>query len=146
MNPDVIEITQSPDEVTRTRMRGCRWVAAATMPDGQTLSAASRTGAPQALARALVAAGTPDAPVRVFSAGLRGYTAYRSLHAMAVWVYREAETKPVHRARFAVRPNFEVLASGATGVAERVISVKNALYGGEERGIAEGDIPPARWA
>ena len=57
--------------VPRSRTHtGALWEAA-TEFDGNVYSAASRHGAPQALARVLVAAGVPDQPVEVPLRGLR---------------------------------------------------------------------------
>ena len=53
--------------VPRSRTHTGSLREAATEFDGNAYSAASRHGAPQALARALVAAGVPDQPVEVRS-------------------------------------------------------------------------------
>jgi hypothetical protein len=71
-------VHQRPDEPTRTPNKSCRWVAEAVV-DGRTFTARSRYGVSNELARVLVAAGIADAPMRVHSAGLRGYAAYRSI-------------------------------------------------------------------
>jgi hypothetical protein len=60
----------------------------------------SRYGAPNELARALVAAGIPDAPMQIATAGLRGETTYGSFHEAAKWTYEESATKPLHRVRW----------------------------------------------
>jgi hypothetical protein len=53
-----------------------------------------------ALARQLVAAGIPDAPMAAAHRGLRGETTYRSFHEMALWTYEETATRPLHRVRW----------------------------------------------
>jgi hypothetical protein len=77
-----IIVHQRPDEPTRTPNKSCRWVAEAVV-DGRTFAARSRYGISNELARVLVAAGIADAPMRVHSAGLCGYAAYRSFHESA---------------------------------------------------------------
>jgi hypothetical protein len=105
---------------------GSLWEAM-TEIGGKTYSATSRHGAPQALARVLVAAGIADQPVEVRSevcvldAGkemrteeLRGCITYRSLHAMAKWTFTEGAATPLHRVRFQEQPEgvFSIEASG----------------------------------
>jgi ferredoxin len=110
----VIQIRQHVVPQSRTST-GSLWEASAEI-GGKTYSAASRHGAPQALARALVAAGIPDQPVIVcsevcvFDNGaeirteqVRGGVTYRSLHAMAKTTFEEGN-RPLHRARFKERP------------------------------------------
>src|SRR5438132_7769823 len=91
-----IRVHQWPEEETRTPNKSCRWVAEAIV-DGITYTARSRHGAPNELARQLVAAGIPDAPMVAAHCGHRGETAYRSFHEMALWTYEETSTKPLHR-------------------------------------------------
>jgi hypothetical protein len=102
--------------VPRSRTQtGSLWEAT-TEVDGRPYSAAGRHGAPQALARVLVAAGIADQPVEVrsevsiFDNGaeirteeLRGCIRYRSLEAMAETTFEEGD-RPLHRARFKERP------------------------------------------
>jgi hypothetical protein len=114
----MIDIRQRPVPRSRTQT-GSLWVAMAEI-GGKTYSATSRHGAPQALARVLVAAGITDQPVEVrsevcvFDNGneirteeLRGCIRYRSLHAMAEATLEEGD-RPVHRARFKERPQIAV--------------------------------------
>jgi hypothetical protein len=94
---------------------GSLWEAS-TEIGGKTYSAASRHGAPQALARVLLAAGIPDQPVEVrseicvFDDGktirteeLKGCIRYRSLHAMARYTFQEGD-RPLHRVSYTERP------------------------------------------
>jgi hypothetical protein len=110
----MIHIRQRLVPSSRTHT-GSLWEAS-TEIDGKSYSAVSRHGGPQALARALVAAGIPDQPVEVrsevcvFDNGaeirteeLRGCISYRSLHAMAEATFEEGD-RPLHRARFKERP------------------------------------------
>lgn len=97
---ELLVIVQHPDEASRTPGKSCRWIAG-TMIGDQTYTAASRSGAPNELARVLVLAGAPDMPVRVETAELRGYMTYRSLHDMARWSYEESATVPLRRIPYA---------------------------------------------
>jgi hypothetical protein len=120
----MIEIRQRIVPRSRTHT-GSLWEAV-TEIDGQPYSATSRHGAPQALARVLVAAGIADQPVEVrsevcvFDNGaeirteqLRGCIRHRSLHAMAKWTYSEGN-QPLRRVRFQEQPEgvFSVQSSG----------------------------------
>jgi hypothetical protein len=49
----------------------------------------------------LVAANIGDMPVKVETAGLRGYAFYRSLHEMARWTHQETATAPMRRIPYA---------------------------------------------
>ena len=94
---------QRPDETARTE-RGCPWLIECTV-DGTLYRARSRSGAPMALARLLVAAGIPDQPMRVTSAGLAGATLYRSIHRLAGRTIAESATgRGPKLVRFALRP------------------------------------------
>src|SRR5271166_3266160 len=102
--------------VPRSRTHtGSRWEATSEA-DGHTYSAASRHGAPQALARVLVAAGIADQPVEVRSEVCifdngdeirtdepHGCIRYRSLHAMASWACTEGD-RPLRRIPYRQRP------------------------------------------
>jgi hypothetical protein len=121
----MIKIRQRPIPRSRTQT-GSLWEATAEI-DGKSYFAVSRHGAPQALARVLVAAGIADQPVEVRSevcvidAGkemrteeLRGCITYRSLHAMAKWTFTEGAATPLHRVRFQEQPEgvFSIEAPG----------------------------------
>jgi hypothetical protein len=95
----MITIHQHSLENSRTAENSCTWLAE-TEIDRQRFEARSRRGAPQELARALVAAGIPDQPVRVEHVGLRGHMAYPSLHRMAGVTYVEGRSTILHRARY----------------------------------------------
>jgi hypothetical protein len=92
----MILVHQRPDETRRTG-RGCPWIAECEV-DGQRYEAASRSGAPLALARVLVAAGVSDQRVRVYSQGIAGCMRYPSLRRMAGLTARESASQPVHLA------------------------------------------------
>jgi hypothetical protein len=110
----MISIRQRIAPRSRTHT-GSLWEAT-TEVDGRPYSATSRHGAPQALARVLVAADIADQPVEVrsevcvFDNGaeilteeLRGCIRYRSLHAIAKTTFEEGD-RALHRARFKERP------------------------------------------
>jgi|KBSMisStandDraft_5_1062788.scaffolds.fasta_scaffold01171_4 hypothetical protein len=98
----MIRVDQRPDETRRTG-RGCPWIAECDV-DGQHHEAASRSGAPLALARVLVAAGIPDQRVRVYSQGFVGCMRYPSLYRMAGLTIEESASKPVHPASWSPHP------------------------------------------
>jgi hypothetical protein len=136
-----IHVHQWPEEATRSPGKSCRWVAEAII-DGITYTARSRHGAPNELARVLVAAGIPDAPMAVSHGRLRGETTYRSFHEIALWTYEETATKPLHRVRWvdpAIRaaritaafgPKQGVKRSGANPVALPVLDAAEWRAGG----------------
>jgi hypothetical protein len=103
---------------------GSLWEASAEI-DGKSYSAVSRHGAPQALARVLIAAGVEDQPaevrseVCVFDSGaeirtvlLRGCIRYRSFHTMGKTTFAESATAPLRRTRFEEQPEGLFLRSG----------------------------------
>ena len=85
-----------PLETTRTADGTCFWIAETTVV-GRSFSARSKHGAPNELARQLVADGIPDAPMEIAHAELRGTMSYRSFHAAAKWTYTETAGTPLHR-------------------------------------------------
>jgi hypothetical protein len=52
------------------------------------------------IARQLVAAGVPDAPMQVYTAGLKGCLVWRSFYSAAERIYRESATEPVRPVRW----------------------------------------------
>jgi hypothetical protein len=100
----MITMRQRPLETTRTADRSSVYEAECEV-DGQCYSARSRNGAPNELARVLVAAGIPDQPVESHHAGIKGWITYRSLHQMARWSYREG-TRRVQRVRWLPPPDY----------------------------------------
>jgi hypothetical protein len=85
-----------PGSATAT---GSNYVAETTCA-GVRYEAQSRHGASAALARILVEAQVPDAPVKVRHAATRGHMSYASLHGMAGFTYSEGHT-PLKRVRWA---------------------------------------------
>lgn len=96
----MIEMHLSPIPGSRTPERGVEWRCVAGVNLCR-FEAVSRQGAPQALARALVAANVPDSPVRIVQDGLPGWAEHQSLHKMALWTYEESPTVPLHRTPYA---------------------------------------------
>jgi hypothetical protein len=95
----MIRVHLWPLEETRTAAKGCAYMAACEI-DGIPYSARSRHGAPNELARVLLAAGIPDQPMAVTHRGLKGEMTCRSFHEAARWTYEETATKPLHRVRW----------------------------------------------
>jgi hypothetical protein len=98
----IISITCRPLPQTYTTT-GCLYVAEATI-DGMTYSARSRHGAPNALARHLLAKGITDQGAVITYEGVAGGLYYRSLHAMARWTFTEGNF-PLSRVRWQPRQN-----------------------------------------
>ena len=108
----------------RTRRRGrrisaCVWIAEATV-DGVAYTARSRHGAPNALARRLVAAGLADRPMVIRYQGLAGTMLRRSFHAAANWTYSEGD-QSLRRVRYKERPEglFSVRGPGQNALHRR---------------------------
>jgi len=95
---------QYPDEPRRTS-RGCAYKIDCEI-NGINYSASSRSGAPYALARVLVAAGIEDQPMTVFSTGLAGETRYKSIYRMAGYTVAENASQPVHVRRYVAYSRF----------------------------------------
>src|SRR5262249_27426161 len=80
----------------------CVWIAEATV-EGRTYTARSRHGAPNELARRLVAGGLTDRPIIIRYAGLAGTMTYGSFHAAAKWTFNDGD-RPVRRVRYEALP------------------------------------------
>jgi hypothetical protein len=108
----MIEVWQHMGSGSRSST-GSAWRATATT-HGQMYEATGRHGAPQALARVLVAAAIAngvgmratlaDQPVTVTTEDVPGKMIYRSLHGMAKWTFAEGNL-PLRRARWQPRPD-----------------------------------------
>src|SRR5215472_11901898 len=94
-----IIVHQRPLEATRTANKSCKWVAEAIV-NGRTYTAISRMAPANDIARQLVAAGVPDAPMHVYTAGLKGCMIWQSFHKAAGRTCEESAAKPVHGARW----------------------------------------------
>jgi hypothetical protein len=105
-----IAVTTRPSEATRTPNSPCAWIAEATI-DGRTYTARSRHGAPNELARQLVAAGLVDRPMVIHYHGVAGTMTWRSFHAAATWTYSEGD-QPLRRVRYKEQPEGLFLRSG----------------------------------
>jgi hypothetical protein len=92
----VIIVHCRPLPETRTQNSACAWLAECEI-DGRQFEAKSRHGAPNALARELVAAGIPDQPISIHYEGLAGAVRYRSFHAAAAWTFAESQSTPLRR-------------------------------------------------
>lgn len=105
-----ITVTTWPDEATRTLNSGCLWIAEATIDD-RTYEARSRHGAPNELARQLVAAGLADRPMVIHYRGCAWTMTYRSFHATATWTFGEGD-QPLRRVKYREQPEGIFLGSG----------------------------------
>jgi len=100
----MLEVRMWPEEHTRTPEKSCYYVAETTI-DGVVYRGRSRMSASNELARVLVAAGIPDASMRVEQIGIAGYLIWKSSHRAALWTYQETATIPLHRVQW-VDPAF----------------------------------------
>jgi hypothetical protein len=145
-----ITVTCWPNEATRTPNSACVWVAEA-MVDGRTHTARSRHGAPNELARQLVAAGIADQPMVIHYHGVARTMTWRSLHAAARWTYSEGD-QPLRRVRDKEQPEGLFLRSGEGENAFHrapddvvVIPELDPLKTGSRRCVScDGDFLPAR--
>jgi len=94
-----ITVHQRPLETTRTANKSCKWVAEAIV-NGRTYTATSRMASANDIARQLAADGVPDAPMHVYTAGLKGCLVWRSFHKAASYTFKENAQTPVKRVRW----------------------------------------------
>ena len=94
-----VNVHQRPLEKTRSSGKSCKWVAEAIV-NGKTYTATSRMAPANDIARQLLADGIPDAPMQVYTEGLKGCLVWNSFHRAAGFAYEESMTKPVHRVRW----------------------------------------------
>ena len=94
-----ITVHQRPLEATRTPGKSCKWSGEAIV-NGRTYTATSRMAPANDIARQLVADGVPDAPMQVYSAGLKGCLVWRSFYKAAGYTIEETITKPVREVRW----------------------------------------------
>ena len=92
-------VHQRPLEATRSANKSCKWVAEAIV-NGRTYIATSRMAPANDIARQLVADGVPDAPMQVYTAGLKGCLVRRSFHKAAGYTFKENAQTPVKRIRW----------------------------------------------
>lgn len=95
----MIRVHCRPLPESRTANSSAAWLAECEA-DGRRFEAKSRHGAANALARELVAAGIPDAPMEVRYEGLAGTMRYPSFHAAAGWTFSESASTPLRRVPF----------------------------------------------
>src|SRR5215472_11736885 len=86
-------------EVTGTASKSCKWVAEAIV-NGRTYTTTSRMAPANEIARQLVADGVPDAPMQVYTAGLKGCLIWRTFHKAAGYTFKENAQTPVKRVKW----------------------------------------------
>jgi len=94
-----ITVHQRPVEATHSANKSCKWVAEAIV-NGRTYTATSRMAPANEIARELVADGVPDAPMHIYTLGLKGALVWRSFYRAAGYTIEETATKPVHMVRW----------------------------------------------
>jgi hypothetical protein len=87
---------------TRSSGKSCKWVAEAIV-NGKTYTATSRMAPANDLARKLLADGLPDAPMHVYTEGLKGCLVWRSFHKAAERTIEENAQVPVRARRYRPR-------------------------------------------
>src|SRR5437763_15037596 len=92
-------VHQRPLEETRTPGKSCKWLGEAIV-NGRTYTASSRMAPANDIARQLVADGVPDAPMQVYTVGLKGCLSWYSFYRATGYTVEESATKPAHRARW----------------------------------------------
>jgi hypothetical protein len=111
-------VHQRPLEATRSSGKSCKWVAEAIV-NGRTYTATSRMAPANDIARQLLADGVPDAPMHIYTAGLKGCLVWPSFYRVAGLAIRESATKPVHQARWtdpiAVKAQFSATTGAKQG-------------------------------
>lgn len=127
-----VVVRVAPEPETRTPENNCVFRAECEV-GGAHYVARTRTGAANALARLLVAAGVPDGPMVVLHEGVAGEMSYQSFHDAAVWTFTEGD-KPLQRARWTdPATRFGAIATakqapdcrGATSIADNALSPAN---------------------
>ena len=91
-----VTVHQCPLEEVRTLGKSCKWVAEVIV-NGRTYTATSRMAPANDIARQLVAAGIADAPMQVYTVGLKGCLSWYSFYRATGYTVEESATKPVHR-------------------------------------------------
>src|SRR5262250_4025275 len=94
-----ITVHQRPLESTRTANKSCQWAAEAIV-NGRTYTATSRMAPANDIARQLVVDGVPDAPMHVYTVGLKGCLVLRSFHKAASYTFKENAQTLVKRVRW----------------------------------------------
>jgi len=97
--PMSVIVHQRTLEVTGTASKSCKWVAEAIV-NGRTYTATSRMAPANEIARQLVSDGVQDAPMQVYTAGLKGALVWRSFHKAAGYTFKENAQTPVKRVRW----------------------------------------------
>jgi hypothetical protein len=99
----MILISAFPLEGTRSADRSCKWRAECVVC-GVNYAAESRSGAPNELARKLIAAGVdPGLQVEICYRGAAGHMSYPSLAGAAKWTFEESAHRPLRRVRYRER-------------------------------------------
>jgi hypothetical protein len=92
-----IIVHQRPLGETRTPSKSCRWLGEAVV-NGCVYTATSRMSPANEIARQLATEGMPDAPMRIYTAGLKGCLTWRSFYRAARYTLKESAQTPLTRA------------------------------------------------
>jgi hypothetical protein len=94
-----VTVHQRSSEETLSSGKSCKWVAEAIV-NGRTYTATSRMAPANDIARQLVADNVPDAPMHVYTEGLKGCLVWRSFHKAAERTIEENAQVPVRARRY----------------------------------------------
>src|SRR5437763_1050838 len=94
-----ITVYQRPQPGSATPDRPAYWVGEA-IHDGKTYECISRYSPAGDIARVLIAAGVPDQPLEIVTAGIRGALVWPSMYRAAGVSYAEGASKPLHAVSF----------------------------------------------
>ena len=94
-----IVVHQRPLEETRSANESRKWLGDMIV-NARTYRATSRMAPANDISRQLVAVGVPDAPMQVYTAGLKGCLVWRSFHKAAERTIEENAQVPVRSRRY----------------------------------------------
>lgn len=114
-----VTMHQHPLRETSSSGNSCKWVAEAIV-NGNTYTATSRMAPANDIARQLVADGVPDAPMHVYTDGLKGCLVWKSFYRAAERSYRESATEAVRQVRWIDPAIVGAQIAGTTGAKQGV--------------------------
>jgi hypothetical protein len=132
-------VHQRPNEATRSSGKSCKWVAEVIV-NGRTYTVTSYMAPANDLARQLVAEGVPDAPMHVYTEGMKGCLVWRSFHKAAERMIEENAQVPARSRRY--RPPQDQWQGVRAAPKQRV----KASAGTFLAPVASGAVEPARAA
>ena len=111
--------------------------------NGRTYTATSRMASANDIARQLVADDVPDAPMHVYTLGLKGCLFWRSFYKAAGYTFRESATKPVHQTRWVDPASVMAQISATTEVKQGLKAPPRGRVAPESSPPQNANTPPA---